>query len=70
MRHELSPTTDQIKTARKVAELTQEEAADLLYRNSLQRWSEWETGLTSMPPADWELFLIKTGQHPDFRKFP
>ncbi len=68
MAHPLSPTKEQVKAARMAANLTQEQAAYVLYRDSLSRWSEWETGLKTMRPADWELFLVKTNQHPDFRR--
>ena len=64
MSHELCPSKEQIKAARVAAGLTQEQAAAVVYRNSLTRWSEWETGMVPMQPAVWELFLFKTGQHP------
>lgn len=53
-----SPTPDQIRTARHRANLTQDEAAQLVYyhRNS---WENWENGRVNMHPSAWELFTIK-----------
>jgi len=56
-----SPTTEQIKTARKKAELTQQKAADLVYVH-LNSWQKYESGDVKIPLAFFELFLIKTGQ--------
>jgi DNA (cytosine-5)-methyltransferase 1 len=58
-----TPKPAEIRTARKAAGLTQREAAALVHRTSNEghkRWSEWENGATTMPPAEWELFLLKT----------
>lgn len=60
------PTPDQIKQARKDAGLTQAEAANIVYV-SLRAWQHYEDGKRGMPLANWNLFLLKTEQHPDFR---
>ena len=62
----LSPTPEQIRQARERAGLTQQQAAELIYRTHLQRWSEFERGEYAMSPSDWELFLVKTNQHPSY----
>jgi DNA-binding transcriptional regulator YiaG len=54
-----SPSTEQIKLARKQAGLTQTKAAELIYSNR-RTWQDWEYGITPMHPAIWELFQIKT----------
>lgn len=66
MHHDLSPTPEQVKDARLRADLTQQQAAELIYRNQPQRWSEFERGIQAMPASDWELFLVKTNQHPQY----
>lgn len=63
--HALCPTKEQIREARLAAHLSQKDAAELIYRNRPQRWSEFETGAVPMQPDTWELFLFKTKQHPD-----
>lgn len=59
------PTKDEVLQARTAAKLTQKEAADLIHTVGT-RWSEWEHGVYHMRPPSWELFLLKTGQHPQF----
>ena len=56
----ISPTPERLKEARKDAGLTQAKAADLIHcsRGAL---AQWERGYNRMPPAYWELFLIKIG---------
>lgn len=56
----------EIKAARKAANLTQQEAADLL-SVSVRTWQSWEAreGLANhrkMPRMAWELFQIKSTQ--------
>lgn len=58
------PTPDQIRAAREAAGLTQTEAAGLV-RAKLRAWQRWEAGERQMRASDWELFQLKTGQHPD-----
>lgn len=59
------PTPAQIIKAREKAGLTQREAADLMGVAAYQRWSEWERG-ANINVYMWELFLLRTGQHPKF----
>lgn len=58
------PTPDAILAARKAAGLSQAQAAAIVHRPSYRTWQEWERGRAKMPPDAWELFLLKTGQHP------
>jgi DNA-binding transcriptional regulator YiaG len=54
------PSAAEIKAARKKANLTQAEAAELVH--ALERsWRYWEAGSVHMPTGLWELFLIKIG---------
>jgi DNA-binding XRE family transcriptional regulator len=56
------PTPWQIYAARVRAGLTQAEAANLVYLQTRQAWSAYESGRLQIPLVTWELFLIKTGQ--------
>lgn len=56
------PTPAEVKKARSKAGLTQEQAAGVVYLGSGVRWSDYETGRSSVPLATWELFLLKAGQ--------
>jgi putative transcriptional regulator len=47
-----------VRAAREAAELTQTEAAALIYC-TLRGWQEWECGNRRMHPAFWELFQFK-----------
>lgn len=61
-----SPNNIMVELARKEAGLTIPEAARLVCV-SARAWENWETATLShrpMPPAAWQLFLIKTGQAP------
>lgn len=60
------PTAAEIREARDIAELSQQLAADLVHLGSRSRWAEYERGARQIDLARWELFLIKTGQHPDY----
>jgi DNA-binding transcriptional regulator YiaG len=55
------PTPEQIKQARIAADLTQTQAAAMIY-TALNTWAQWEHGKRKMHPAFFELFLRKTGQ--------
>ncbi|MEG3640683.1 helix-turn-helix transcriptional regulator [Magnetococcus sp. PR-3] len=62
------PTPEQIKQARKQAKLSQDNAAALVHATR-KAWLRWEkkaeeNEAREMPLASWELFLLKTGQHP------
>lgn len=61
-----SPTPDEVRAARQAARHTQAEAAAAVHLTP-RSWRAWEdTGPSSrhMPGACWELYLLKTGQHP------
>jgi DNA-binding transcriptional regulator YiaG len=60
------PTPENVVAIRRGAGLTQAQAAALVNLATFQRWSEYERGVVPVDPARWELFLIKTGQHPHF----
>ena len=53
------PTAKQILQARKNANLTQSQAAGLIYK-TLRNWQKYESGEIHMDRALWELFKIKT----------
>ncbi len=48
--------------------LTQSEAASMVHV-TLRAWQWWESGKREMPIGLWELFLIKIGQHPNYKFF-
>lgn len=56
-----NPDPDEIIVARKIAGLSQESAAKLIY-SALRTWQHWESGESRMHPGLWELFNIKTGK--------
>lgn len=56
------PTPDVIRAAR--GDLTQSDAAGIA-RTSQSRWAEFESGVRRPHWALWELFLLRTDQHPD-----
>ena len=58
----LNPTPEEIKAARLTAGLTQAEAGAVVHSPSRRAWQNWERGESKIPMAEWELFLIKTGQ--------
>lgn len=58
-----SPRPIEIARARKVAGLTQTEAAELIHA-SMRAWQQWEAGERQMHPAFYELFLIKCEPDP------
>jgi DNA-binding XRE family transcriptional regulator len=62
------PTPEQIRLARTAAGHTQAEAAELVHA-ARRSWEAWEstspgTATRAMPLASWELYLLKSGQHP------
>lgn len=61
----MQATPDDIKLARIAAGLTQPQAAELVAVHPMN-WSKYERGVQHMAPSMYELFLIKTGQHPEF----
>ena len=58
----LTPTPEQIKRARGLSGLSQDQCAALVHIADSAHWRKWESGRSKMPPATWELFLIKTRQ--------
>lgn len=60
-------TPEAVRAAREAAGLTQQQAAELVHLGQARRWSEYERGVHVIDMARWELFRIKTGQHPDFK---
>ena len=58
-----SPLPSDIRAAREAAGLTQTAAGALCHR-SLRAWQAVEAGDRTLDPAAWELFLLRTGQHP------
>jgi hypothetical protein len=61
------PTTDEIRAARADANLDRAAAAALVHLGHAVRWAEYETGARGIDLAKWELFLLKTDQHPDLK---
>lgn len=57
------PTTDQISAAREQSGLTQQKAADLVHVD-IRTWRRWEDGERAVNLAAWELFLLRSHQHP------
>jgi DNA (cytosine-5)-methyltransferase 1 len=58
-----SPEPELLKKTRKLLGYTQREAAQLVHV-SLRAWQLWVAGDRKMPPAIWELCVIKSGLHP------
>lgn len=56
-----SPTSQEIKAARKLAGHTQTEAGAVVYA-ALRTWQHWEKGDAKMSPAIFEFYKIKTNQ--------
>lgn len=57
-----TPTQEQITSARAAAGHSQSSAADAV-GVKLRAWQYYEAG-REMPAGLWELYLLKTGQHP------
>jgi putative transcriptional regulator len=53
-----NPSPEEIIELRHTYDLTQSEAAALVY-SGLRTWQDWESGERRMHPAIWELFCIK-----------
>lgn len=56
----------EIREARLKAGHTQEQAAHTV-GVARRTWQDWERGIAAMMPGLFELYLIKTGQHPELR---
>lgn len=63
---ENGPSKEEVTAARRCSGLNQKDAAQLVHLKSYTRWSEYERGVRVMDQSRFELFRIKTGQHPDF----
>jgi DNA-binding transcriptional regulator YiaG len=64
-----SPTADEVRAARKAANLTQKQSANVVHTVA-RTWLGWENAgcnARPMPPAVFELFCIKTGNENFFR---
>lgn len=61
-----SPTPGEIWELRAKFGWTQSEAASLVHV-TMRAWQWWEAGKRKMPVGLWELLLIKSGLHPNFR---
>jgi DNA-binding transcriptional regulator YiaG len=57
-----TPAPAEIKAARESAGDTQAQAAARVWAGSYRTWQDWETGRRPVGMAEWELYLIKTGQ--------
>lgn len=55
-----NPTPEEIRRVRESADLTQVEAARLIY-TSARAWQQWEAGERRMHPAWWTLFRLRVG---------
>ena len=62
----MTPTPSEIRAAREAAGLTQTAAGALCHR-SLRAWQAVEAGDRKLDLAAWELFLLRTGQHPSHK---
>lgn len=63
------PTSKQVRQARLAANLTQSKAAALMGSACYRTWQGYEVQEGSdqhrkIPMSTWELFLLRTGQHP------
>jgi hypothetical protein len=72
-----APTPQQVKEARLRVHISQSQACDLVHVREVMTWSKWENekhadadGHSGISPATWDLFLMKTGQHPGFLLLP
>lgn len=73
-----APTPEQIRQARKAAQLTQAQAAQLVSPAQCQPYRTWQgyevalgaKGHRAIPLATWELFLLLTDQHPTLQAMP
>lgn len=56
-------TPAEIRAARTAAGHTQTQAGEIV-GGTLRTWQDWEAGRRIMPLAAWELYRLRTGQHP------
>lgn len=63
------PTCEEVIAARKAAGLSGQKASEVIGQES-RAWRKYEAGDSVMHPASWELFLLKTHQHPTLALTP
>lgn len=61
------PSPEDIAAVRQAAGLSQAQAAELVGLGDKSRWSEYERGSRVPDAARWAIFLLATGQHPQFQ---
>lgn len=59
----IAPTAAQISAAREQAGRSQQQAADLVHVD-IRSWRRWELAERGVNMAAWELFLLRSDQHP------
>ena len=64
------PTSDEVRAARAAAGITQQRSAEMVYQASSSNWRAYESGRIKMHPCAWELYLLKTNQHPTLQLAP
>lgn len=57
------PLPAQIAQTREEAELTQSQAARMIY-STVRTWQDWEHGRRNMPPAAWEYWCLLISSRP------
>jgi transcriptional regulator with XRE-family HTH domain len=62
-----TPTADVLRALRRAACISQSKAAAMVHLSSGTRWSEYERGTKKIDAARFELFLFKTGLHPEYQ---
>lgn len=55
------PFPEEVAEMREACELTQQQAADLIYV-SMRTWQDWEAGIARMRAGAWQFFLISVGE--------
>jgi hypothetical protein len=63
----LKPTPEELRCLRRAAGISASKAAALVHLGHGSRWHEYEAGRRNIDKARFELFLIKTGQHPTIK---
>lgn len=63
----LHPTPEELRALRRAAGISHSKAAALVHLGHGKRWHEYEAGSRNIDKARFELFLIKTGQHPTIK---
>ena len=64
------PTPQEFKTMREQAGLSGAKTAEILGLSSRQYVSQLETGKYDISPQIWTLFLLITGEHPNYTITP